>query len=80
MNSILVRVYTCVALPLLLLQAGVDDQRGEVAEVEQAVQLDGPVDLRAEDHHLNDNNNKKVGKNKKGHKDRTEAIRFQISS
>ena len=41
-----------VTSPFLLLQAGVNDQRGEVAEVEQAVQLYGPVHLRAEDYHL----------------------------
>lgn len=38
--------------PVLLLQAGVNDQGREVAQVEKAVQLDGPVHLRAEDHHL----------------------------
>ena len=52
-----------VTSPFLLLQAGVNDQRGEVAEVEQAVQLYGPVHLRAEDYHL-PGQPKKKGQNK----------------
>lgn len=39
-------------LPLLLLETGVDDKRREVAEIEEAVQLNSPVHLGAEDHNL----------------------------
>lgn len=42
------------ALPLLLLQAGMNDDGREVAEVKETVQLYCPVHLGAEDHNLND--------------------------
>lgn len=41
-------------LPLLLFETGVDDKRREVAQIQEAVQLNSPVHLRAEDHNLTD--------------------------
>lgn len=45
-------------LPFLLLQPGVDHERGEIAEIQETIQFHGPIHLGAEDNNLRNRSTK----------------------